>query len=340
MDFPKRSARELRDLAASGEVSPTELVEAALARIEAVDGKVGAFLSVEADSALARARELEAARARGEPCGPLYGVPIGLKDNLNHTGWPLTCASRVLEGYRASYDATAVRRLLDAGAVPVGRCNMDEFAFGSSTEHSAFQATRNPWKLDRIPGGSSGGSAAAVAAGMVPLAFGSDTGGSIRQPAALCGVAGLKPTYGRVSRFGLVAFGSSLDQIGPFSRDLRDSAVALGVISGRDPRDATSLDAPAFDPATIGEGVRGLRIGVPAEYFDERMDASILATVRAALARLEAEGATLVPLSLPTTPYAIPTYYLVATSEASSNLARFDGVRYGNRAAAKSLLEH
>jgi len=340
MDFPRLSAREMRDLAANGEVSPTELVQASLDRIDALDGKIGAFLEVDREGALARARQLQAERVKGKEPGPLFGVPIGLKDNLSWQGHPLTCASRILEGYTASYNATAVQRLLNAGAIPVGRCNMDEFGFGASTEHSAFQKTHNPWNLDRIPGGSSGGSAAAVAARMVPLALGSDTGGSIRQPAALCGVTGLKPTYGTVSRFGLVAFASSLDQIGPLSLDVADSALAYSVISGRDRRDATSLDHPAFDEKTIGEGVQGLRIGVPQEHFDEQVHPTIRASVRAALDKLVEQGAVLVDISLPTTHLSIPTYYLVATSEASSNLARFDGIRYGHRLGAEDLLSH
>ena len=338
MDFARLTARGMRDLAASGEVSPSELVQASLDRIDALDSRIGAFLDVDREGALARAHRLEEERAKGKEPGPLYGVPIGLKDNLSLQGRPLTCASRILQGYTASYNATSVQRLLNAGAIPVGRCNMDEFAFGASTEHSAYQKTHNPWNLDRIPGGSSGGSAAAVAARMVPLALGSDTGGSIRQPAALCGVTGIKPTYGRVSRFGLVAFASSLDQIGPISLDVADSALALSVLSGHDNRDATSLDVPAFAEGEIGRGVEGLRIGVPREHFDEQGDPEIQASVRAALDRLADAGAELVEIRLPTTPQAIPTYYLVAASEASSNLARFDGIRYGHRSGDTDLL--
>ncbi|HHI80854.1 MAG TPA: Asp-tRNA(Asn)/Glu-tRNA(Gln) amidotransferase subunit GatA [Planctomycetes bacterium] len=337
MSLLQLSASEMRDKAASGEVSPSELVEASLAAIEAHNKALGAFISVDAEGALARAKELEAAQARGKEPGPLFGVPVGLKDNLCLIHQPMTCGSRILEGYRASYTSTAVQGLLDAGAIPIGRCNMDEFAFGSSTEHSCYGPTRNPWDLERIPGGSSGGSAAAVAARMVPLSLGSDTGGSIRQPAALCGVAGLKPTYGRVSRFGLTAFGSSLDQIGPFARRARDLSLALQAMAGQAPRDATTLDAAAFPPPEPLMDLKGLKVGLPAEYLGEGVHPSIRAQIEAAQKTLAQLGADLIPIQLPHTEYAIPAYYLVATSEASSNLARFDGVRYGKRQKAGNL---
>ncbi len=338
MKLHQLSAKEMRAKAVSGEVSPSELVDSCLEAIGRQNDLLGALISVDAEGAKARAKDLEAARARGETPGPLFGVPVGLKDNLCLEGQPMTCGSNILKGYRASYTATAVKGLLDAGAIPIGRCNMDEFAFGSSTEHSAYGPTKNPWDLERIPGGSSGGSAAAVAARMLPLTLGTDTGGSIRQPAALCGIAGLKPTYGRVSRFGLTAFGSSLDQIGPLAHRVSDLGLALQAMAGRDPKDPGTLDNAAFEAGDQAPSrLEGLKVGLPKEYLDDRVAPSILARIEAAQKTLEALGATLVPLSLPHTQYAIPAYYLVATSEASSNLARFDGVRYGNRQKAKDL---
>jgi aspartyl-tRNA(Asn)/glutamyl-tRNA(Gln) amidotransferase subunit A len=327
------TAVELRAQMAQGALSPVAVVRAALDRIAARDAAIHAFLEVDAAGALRRAEELEASRRAGTPPGPLFGVPVALKDNLAVAGWTTTCGSRILAGYQAAATATAVQRLLDAGAVLIGRTNMDEFAMGSSTENSAYGPTHNPWRRGMAPGGSSGGSAAAVAAGMVPLALGSDTGGSIRQPAALCGILGLKPTWGRVSRSGLVAFASSLDQIGPMARSAADLALALQVLAGPDPLDATALSAPVPDyRAALAQGAQGLRIGVPAEYFPEQLRPDVRAPVEAALRQLAAHGATLVPIRLPSTALAIPTYYLIATAEASSNLARFDGVRYGLRA--------
>ena len=337
MSLHRLTAAEMQAKAASGEVSPSELVESCLGAIEAKNGTLSAFISVDAEGARARAKELEAAHARGETPGPLFGVPVGLKDNLCLEGQPMTCGSNILKGYRASYTSTAVQGLLDAGAIPIGRCNMDEFAFGSSTEHSAYGPTYNPWDLERIPGGSSGGSAAAVAARMVPLALGTDTGGSIRQPAALCGVAGLKPTFGRVSRFGLTAFGSSLDQIGPLAHSVRDLSIALQALAGRDPKDPGTLDNAAFEVPSETRSLQGTKIGLPAEYFGEDVHPAIRARVEAAQKTLTQLGASLVPIQLPHTQYAIPAYYLVGTSEASSNLARFDGVRYGNRQKADNL---
>ncbi len=327
-------AVRLADRVRRGEVSAREVAEAALARIEAEDPALGAFLHVTRERALAAADEVDRKRARGEDPGPLAGVPLAIKDNMALSGEPTTCASRILEGYRPVFDATAVRRLLDAGAVPVGKTNLDEFAMGSSNENSAFHPCRNPWDRTRVPGGSSGGSAAAVAARMAPISLGSDTGGSIRLPASFCGVLGLKPTYGAVSRYGLVAFASSLDQIGPMATDAADLARVLSVLVGRDPSDAPSLEFP--DPGRIerglGDGVRGLRIGVVEEMFGAGLQPGVEAAVRASLAALEAAGAELRPVRLPHTRYGVPTYYIVASAEASSNLARYDGVRYGLRA--------
>jgi aspartyl-tRNA(Asn)/glutamyl-tRNA(Gln) amidotransferase subunit A len=278
---------------------------------------------------------VDAAIAAGRPGGPLAGVPVAIKDLIDIEGVPTTCGSRILEGYRPPFTATVVERLEAAGAVVLGKTNMDEFAMGSSNENSAYKPTRNPWDVTRVPGGSSGGSAAAVAAGMAPLSLGSDTGGSIRQPAALCGVVGLKPTYGRVSRYGLVAFASSLDQIGPFARTVEDCALAASVLFGPDDRDATSAgrEVPDFTAALAG-GAKGLRIGVPWGFLEKGVDAATLSAFRDALAALESAGALVVPVELPHAGHAIATYYIVATAEASSNLARYDGVRYGLRVDA------
>ncbi|MCC7518468.1 MAG: Asp-tRNA(Asn)/Glu-tRNA(Gln) amidotransferase subunit GatA [Verrucomicrobiae bacterium] len=311
------------------EVSSTDLVRALLARMEALEPALGAMLHWDAEAALAEAR----ARDAEPPIGPLHGVPIALKDNLSVKGQFCSCASRILQGYRAPYDATVVEKLRQAGAVLLGRTNMDEFAMGSSTESSVICPTRNPWDFERTPGGSSGGSAAAVAARESFAALGSDTGGSIRQPAAFCGCVGLKPTYGRVSRYGLVAFASSLDQIGPLARDAQDAARILHAISGPDPRDSTSLpDAPPDFVAALGRGIRRLKLGLPREYFSGGMDADVEQAVRAAVRVLEGLGAEAVEISLPHTEHAVAAYYVLATAEASANLARFDGVRYGRRA--------
>jgi aspartyl-tRNA(Asn)/glutamyl-tRNA(Gln) amidotransferase subunit A len=322
---------ETRDAVVSGARSAVDVCREALARIEAADPALHAFHTVTAERALARAAEIDNNRAafRG---APLAGVPVGLKDNICTKGVRTTASSRMLETFVPPYDASVVTRLHAAGAVLVGKTNCDEFAMGSSTENSAFGPSRNPWATDRIPGGSSGGSAVAVAAGMTPLSLGSETGGSIRQPAAMCGVFGLKPTYGRVSRHGLFAFGSSLDQIGPVTRTARDAAIALGVIAGADPADSTASHeaVPDYTAALTGE-TRGLRIGVPSRLLDTGVDADILRAVRTAIDALRARGATVVDIELPHAKYAIPVYYLVATAEASSNLARYDGVRYGLR---------
>lgn len=316
------------------EATSRELVEASYARIEALDGRLHAFLNLRKDAALAEAEAIDRRRAAGEKLGRLAGIPVAIKDNLcTNDGLPTTCGSRMLENFHAPYDAHVVERLRKAGAIIVGKCNLDEFAMGSSTENSAFGPTRNPWKLDCVPGGSSGGSAAAVAAGMVPLSLGSDTGGSIRQPGSLCGVVGLKPTYGRVSRYGLIAFASSLDQIGPFARTIDDAALMLEVISGRDVRDSTSLDRPVPDYAASLESVdfKGLRIGLPNEFFGEGLDPEVEQIIRTALKVYQDAGAELVEVSLPHSKYALETYYIVATAECSSNLARYDGVHYGHR---------
>jgi aspartyl-tRNA(Asn)/glutamyl-tRNA(Gln) amidotransferase subunit A len=317
----------------SKKVSATEVAGRFLGRIEAIDPRVRAFLSVGRPAALAQARRVDEKIARGERVGSLAGLPVAVKDNLCTTDAPTTCGSKILESYCPPYDATVVRRLREEDAVIVGKTNLDEFAMGSSTENSAFFTTRNPWNLACVPGGSSGGSAAAVAAGMAPLALGSDTGGSIRQPAALTGTVGFKPTYGRVSRYGLVAYGSSLDQVGPITRSVRDAALLAGVLSGRDPLDSTSVDHPVPDFVSLLEReAQGLRLGVPREYFGAGLDPEVRASVEAAIARLEARGARRVELSLPLTEYGIAAYYIVAPCEASSNLARYDAVRYGNRA--------
>ncbi len=324
-----------------GDVSARDAVGHALDRIAATEPAVGAFLSVRADAALADADRIDNLRARGENVGPLAGLPIGIKDLICERDVECTCGSRILKGFFPPYDATVVARLRAAGAIPVGRLNMDEFAMGSSTEHSAFQQTRNPWDTARIPGGSSGGSAAAVAAREVPVTLGSDTGGSIRQPASFCGVTGLKPTYGRVSRYGLVAYASSLDQIGPLALTAEDIALILPHIAGHDALDSTSADlaVPAYHE-TLGRGIKGVKVGVPREYFVAGMDPEVEQSVRAAIDQLVALGAEAVEISLPHTEYAIAAYYIVATAEASSNLERFDGVHYGYRSPdARTLAE-
>ena len=320
------AARLLRDR----QISSRELTQAVLDRMAAVDERVHAFLTVTADAALADADGADA-RLRAGDATPLTGIPMALKDVLCTRGVPTSCGSRMLEHFVPPYNATVVERLRAAGAVSVGKTNMDEFAMGSSTENSAFGPSRNPWDLERVPGGSSGGSAAATAAGEGLFSLGSDTGGSIRQPAALCGITGLKPTYGRVSRFGLVAFASSLDQIGPFTHDVEDAALVLQAIAGHDPKDSTSVDRPVPDYAAALTGdIRGLRIGVPVEYFVETGDAATLAAVNRGIEQLEQLGATIVrDVSLPSTPAALAVYYLIAPSEASANLARYDGVKYG-----------
>ena len=325
---------------AAGEVTSREITELFLNRIETVEPRIGAFLTVTAGEAMAQAEAADDARRKGAT-GPFLGVPIGLKDVLCTLGTRTTCGSKILDNFIPPYDATVVTRLRAAGAVFLGKLNMDEFAMGSSCENSAFQKTYNPWDTDRIPGGSSGGSAAAVAALECPMALGTDTGGSIRQPAALCGVVGVKPTYGRVSRYGLVAFASSLDQIGPFTRTVEDAATTLNLLCGHDPMDSTSapVDVPDFNE-TLGRDIKGLRIGLPKEYFIDGMDPEVEAAVRASIDWFAAQGAEIVEISLPHTEYAVATYYLVATAEASSNLARYDGVQYGHRVPdTKNIIE-
>jgi len=335
------TATTLRDEIAAGRLSAVEACRAALDRIASVNGELNAFNLVDGDRALDRAKEIDRRRAAGESPGPLAGVPIALKDNMDVRGMRTTASSRILEHFVPPYDATVVRRLERAGAVIVGKTNCDEFAMGSSNENSAFGPVHNPWALDRIPGGSSGGSAAAVASRCVPLALGSDTGGSIRQPAACCGVVGLKPSYGRVSRYGLLAFASSLDQIGPFARTVADAALTLTVLAGADPCDATTANEPVPDfAAALTGGVNDIRIGVPRAFVTEGVDSQVRRAYDEALDTLRRAGATLVDIDLPHARYAVPVYYLVCTAEASSNLARYDGVKYGYRSgAAKDSLK-
>jgi aspartyl-tRNA(Asn)/glutamyl-tRNA(Gln) amidotransferase subunit A len=310
--------------------SSSELTRAVLARIEAVDPKVRAYVTVAADAALRQAAASDDRLGKGEPLGPLDGVPLAIKDVLCTNGIRTTCASRILENFVPPYDATVVRKLKEAGAVLVGKTNMDEFAMGSSCENSAFFPTRNPWDLDRVPGGSSGGSGAAVAADEALGALGTDTGGSVRLPAAFCGVVGMKPTYGRVSRYGLVAFASSLDVVGPMTKDVTDAALLLQGIAGHDERDATTPNVPVPDySAALGGDIRGLRIGVPREYFAAGIQSGVERAVREAIGRLEEMGATVDEVSLPHTRYAVAAYYIIAPAEASANLARYDGVKYG-----------
>jgi aspartyl-tRNA(Asn)/glutamyl-tRNA(Gln) amidotransferase subunit A len=341
MDFYNLTIHELRDMLRKGETTSEAITESVLGRIRAVDGKVKAYITVTGgNDARAQAKEADK-RIRAGETSPLCGIPIAVKDNMCTDGIRTTCASKILGNFVPPYDATVVRNLKKAGYVLCGKPNMDEFAMGSSTENSGFFITRNPWDLDRIPGGSSGGSAAAVAAGECIGALGSDTGGSIRQPAACCGVVGLKPTYGRVSRFGLVAFASSLDQIGPITKDVTDSALLMNVIAGHDARDSTSANIPAPDfTRALKKDVKGLKIGLPREYFIEGMDPEVDKAVRGAVRTLEGLGAIVKEVSLPHTGYAVATYYILATSEASSNLARYDGIKYGFRAeGAKDLLD-
>src|SRR5213595_1077427 len=325
-DLPALNIADLQALLRRREVSPREVLDVLRARIEDVDGTIDAYLSLDFEAA---AKEAEKANVDL----PLGGVPVAVKDIINIEGQPCTCASKILNGYRAPYNATVIQKLRAAGAIPFGKTNLDEFAMGSSTENSAMKLTRNPWDLARVPGGSSGGSAAAVAADEAFGALGSDTGGSIRQPAALCGVVGLKPTYGRVSRFGLVAFASSLDQIGPITKTVRDAALIMNAIAGHDLQDSTALNEPVPDHnASLGNDLRGVRLGVPKEYMIEGIDPQVRAAIDAAVKQLTSLGAEIVEVSLPSTEYAVAVYYIIATAEASANLARFDGVRYGYRA--------
>jgi aspartyl-tRNA(Asn)/glutamyl-tRNA(Gln) amidotransferase subunit A len=335
------TAGELARAIAAGELSARDATEAHLARIEAVEPEVRAFITVTPDLARAMADEVDARRAAGEPLGPLAGVPLALKDILCVDGVRTTAGSRILDEYRPPYDSTVVKRLRAAGIPIVGKANLDEFAMGSSTENSAFGPTRNPWDLERVPGGSSGGSAGAVAAGMAPLGIGTDTGGSIRQPASLCGIVGVKPTYGRVSRYGVIAFASSLDQVGPFGRTVEDAALLMGVIAGHDPMDSTSVTDEVPDyAAALGQDVKGLRIGMVNEWIDgEGVQPGVSARVREAADALAKQGAELGEVSFESFTYALSAYYLIAPAECSSNLARYDGVRYGLRAPGSDVVE-
>jgi len=332
---------ELGERFRKGDATPTQAAREYLARIAALDPKVKAYLTVTGEAALSRAAEADARFRSGAPRGPLDGVPLAVKDVFCTRGVRTTCGSKILEGFVPPYDATVVTRLLTAGAVILGKTNMDEFAMGSSTENSAYFTTRNPWDLSRVPGGSSGGSAAAVAADLAAGTFGTDTGGSIRQPAAFCGNVGLKPTYGRVSRYGLIAFASSLDQAGPFAKDVRDAALMLRAIAGHDPLDSTSTEIPVPDyAAELERGVKGLRVGIPAEYFIEGLAPEIEAAVRAAIETLKGLGASTESVSLPHTEYGLAAYYVIAPAECSSNLARYDGVKYGLRVpGARDLID-
>lgn len=332
MSLNRLTAHELHEKLTSREISSLEITEAVFQRIDEVEDKVKAFVTVTRETALAKAREVDEKIARGEKIGPLEGIPVVIKDNMCTEGVPTTCSAKMLHNYIPPYNATVVEKLKAAGAVLVGKSNMDEFAMGSSTENSRFFPTRNPWDTERVPGGSSGGSAAAVAADETIYSLGSDTGGSIRQPASFCGVVGLKPTYGTVSRYGLVAFASSLDQIGPFSKDVTDCARVFNIIAGHDPMDSTSaeFEVPDYTRFLTGE-VKGLKIGIPQEYFIEGTDPEVLNLVKQAIKKFEDLGAVCEEMSLPHAEYALPVYYLIATAEASSNLARYDGVRYGYR---------
>jgi aspartyl-tRNA(Asn)/glutamyl-tRNA(Gln) amidotransferase subunit A len=329
-----KTAAELSVLLSKGEVSSLEIMEAALARTKAVDGKVKAFVSYNEDDALAQAKASDERRANGQVLSDLDGIPVAIKDVISVKNHPLTASSKILEKYISPYDATSTTKLRDAGAIVWGRLNLDEFAMGSSTENSAFQTTSNPWNLECVPGGSSGGSAAAVAAGESIMTLGSDTGGSIRQPAALCGVVGFKPTYGMVSRYGLAAFASSLDQIGPFTRTVEDAAMLLQAISGHDPKDSTSVkvEIPNYRNA-LTEKKGPWRLGLPKEYFSDGLDPEVKESVMRAIEFYKAMGCEIVDVSLPHTDLAVPVYYIIATAEASSNLARYDGMRYTSRAA-------
>jgi aspartyl-tRNA(Asn)/glutamyl-tRNA(Gln) amidotransferase subunit A len=337
MGLHQLTIHEARDRLAAGEITAVDLTEAVLDRILAVDNDVKAYLTLVPEKALEQARAADERRAAGEDT-PLLGIPLAIKDVLCTEGIPTTCGSRILEDFIPPYDGTAVARLKAAGAIILGKTNTDEFAMGSSTENSAFFTTCNPWDLNRVPGGSSGGSAAAVAADECLGALGTDTGGSVRQPASLCGVVGLKPTYGRVSRYGLIAFASSLDQIGVLAKDVTDAALLLGSIAGHDPCDSTSMEEPVPDYTAVLNGdIKGIRVGVPQEYFVEGMQAEVEAAIHVAVDRLVELGASVREISLPHTDYALPVYYLIAPAEASANLARYDGVRYTIRMGDEGL---
>ena len=339
MELYNLTIHELSEKLRKKELTSSELTEVFLKRIDAVEIKIKAYITIAKDDAVKQAKEADKRLASGRDITPLTGVPISVKDIFCTQGMLTTCASKILNNFVPPYDATVIKKLKDAGAVILGKNNMDEFAMGSSTENSAFVVTKNPWDIERVPGGSSGGSAASVAAGECAASVGTDTGGSIRQPASCCGVVGLKPTYGRVSRYGIVAFASSLDQAGPLTKDVKDCAVLLNTIAGHDPHDATSIEAPVPDyTAGLGKGIKGIRVGIPREYFIKGLDSDVEQAVRGAIEVLKKNGASIVDVSLPHTDYAIAVYYLVATAEASSNLARYDGVKYGYRASNNSNL--
>jgi aspartyl-tRNA(Asn)/glutamyl-tRNA(Gln) amidotransferase subunit A len=338
VEKPARLARLRADIS-SGSVKAADLTASYYDRIAAVNPQLNVYLSLTKERALEQAARVDALAAKGDPLPPLAGIPVGIKDVMVVRGAPSTAGSKILKGYQPPYDCTAVAKLEAAGAVLLGKLNCDEFAMGSSNENSAYGPVRNPVDIERVPGGSSGGSAAAVAANLAVATLGSDTGGSIRQPASFCGVVGVLPTYGRVSRYGLIAFASSLDRIGPFAANVRDAATMLGIIAGHDPKDATSSPAPVPDYGAESDmPVEGLRIGVPAEYFGEGLDPEVRAAIEKGIDSLKAAGCVVKPVSLPATRYAVPTYYLIATAEASANLARFDGVRYGYRSPASDTL--
>ena len=334
-DLPALTITELQSLLRRREISPREVLEALRAQIEKVEPKIDAYLSIDFEAALKEAEKVDVDL-------PLGGVPIAIKDIIKVTGQPCTCASKILRGYRALYDATVIQKLRAAGAIPFGKTNMDEFAMGSSTENSSVKLTHNPWDLSRVPGGSSGGSAAAVAADAAFGALGTDTGGSIRQPAALSGIVGLKPTYGRVSRFGVTTFASSLDQVGPLTKTVRDAALIMKAMAGHDSQDSTSLNEPVPDyTAALGRELKGIRLGLPKEYMIEGIDAQVRGAIEAAVKHFASSGAEIVDVCLPHTEYGIAVYYFLATAEASANLARFDGVRYGYRAEnPRDILDH
>lgn len=339
INFGELSVHGAIDLLAKREFSSEELVAGMISVIKGRDREICAYLSVDEESAIDQAREMDVARARGES-GKLLGVPVAVKDILNVRGQPCTCGSRILVGYKSPYDATAIARLRKEGAVFLGRTNMDEFAMGSTTENSAFEPTRNPANPKYVPGGSSGGSAAAVAGNEAIVALGTDTGGSIRQPASFCGCVGLKPSYGRVSRYGLTAFASSLDQVGPICKTVKDAALLLGIMAGRDPMDSTSVDLPVPDyGAGLGDSLNGVTLGLPREYFIKGMDPAVEKNVMSAVETCRSLGAKVIDVSLPHTEYSVATYYIIATAEASANLARFDGVRYGSRVEGADPLE-
>ncbi|MBA4322503.1 MAG: Asp-tRNA(Asn)/Glu-tRNA(Gln) amidotransferase subunit GatA, partial [Odoribacter sp.] len=342
MELYSLAISEARDLLDKREISVNDLVNSIYQRIDAVEEKVKAFITVTKDNAIKMADEAQkkVELSETQSTKSMLGIPLAIKDNICTKGIRTTCSSKILYNFVPPYESTVTSNLIERGYILIGKTNMDEFAMGSSTENAGFHTTKNPWSLDRIPGGSSGGSAAAVAADECIAALGSDTGGSIRQPAALCGVVGLKPTYGRVSRYGLVAFASSLDQIGPITKNVRDSAILMNILSGRDPLDSTSAPVPVPDfTAVLGKDINGMIIGIPKEYFIEGIDKEVEVSVKEAMKKLESFGAIPVEVSLPHAGYAVATYYILATSEASSNLARYDGVKYGFRAKGKDLMD-